>query len=318
MLPTVASPLHWAVFLTGVLLLLIFDLKVLHRRDQAEKFGTALAWSAFWIGLSLAFNVWIYFAFGRDTALDFLAGYVIEESLSVDNLFVFLVVFRYFAVPAKYQHRALFWGVLGAIVLRGIFVLLGAALLARFHWVIYFFGGLLVFTGYRLLTHDDVEVHPERNPVVRLVRRFVPITKRYCGHNFWVRARGRLVATPLLLVLVVIETTDVVFAVDSIPAVFAITRDPFIVFTSNIMAVLGLRALYFVLAGIIHRFRYLHYGLGLVLAFVGVKMLISDIYHIPTHWSLLVVGVLIGGSMLISWLSPGATDKPAPDTVADE
>lgn len=318
MLPTVASPALWGAFLAGILILLVLDLKVFHGKDHAESFRAAVGWSVFWIVLSLAFNLWVYLELGADAGLDFLAGYVIEKSLSVDNIFVFLVIFRYFAVPPKYQHRALFWGVLGAIVLRGVFVLLGAALIARFHWVIYFFGALLVFTGYRLLTHSDVEVHPERNPVVRLVRRVIPITKRYHGHHLWVRLRGHLVATPLLLVLVVIETTDVVFAVDSIPAVFAITRDPFIVFTSNILAVLGLRALYFVLAGMIHRFRYLHYGLGLVLAFVGVKMLLEALVHIPTQWSLLVVGLLIGGSMLISWLSPGPTSEPARDTIRDE
>ncbi|MGH9381734.1 MAG: TerC family protein [Thermoanaerobaculia bacterium] len=318
MLPTVASPVLWGAFLAGILVLLILDLKVFHGRDHAERFGAAVGWSVFWIALSLAFNLWVYLEFGSQAGLDFLAGYVIEKSLSVDNIFVFLVIFRYFAVPPKFQHRALFWGVMGAIVLRGVFVLLGTALLARFHWVIYIFGALLVYTGYRLLTHGDIEVHPERNPVVRLVRRFVPITKRYHGHHLWVRLRGRLAATPLLLVLLVIETTDVVFAVDSIPAVFAITRDPFIVFTSNIMAVLGLRALYFVLAGMMHRFRYLHYGLGLVLAFVGVKMLIEGFVHIPTQWSLLVVALLIAGSMIVSWLSRGPTGGPAADTIHDE
>lgn len=307
MIPSIGNPLLWSLFLTGILSLIVLDLKVFHHTDHAEGFPAAVGWSVFWIALSLLFNGWIWHEFGRQAGLEFLAGYVIEKALSVDNIFVFLVIFRYFAVPAKFQHRVLYWGVVGAIVLRGVFILLGVTLLTKFHFFIYIFGLLLIVTGVRLLTHKDVEVHPEKNPVVRFVRRLVPVTKRYHGHHLFTRLRGHRVATPLLLVLLVVETTDVVFAVDSIPAVLAITHDPFIVFSSNILAVLGLRALYFVLAGMMHRFRYLGYGLGLVLSFVGVKMMISDIYPIPIGVSLSVVGGLIAGSVLISWLAPGPT-----------
>lgn len=307
MIPTVGNPLLWSAFLAAILLLITLDLKVFHHTDHAEGFAPAVGWSIFWIALSLAFNAWLWHEFGRQVGLEFLAGYLIEKALSVDNIFVFLVIFRYFAVPAAYQHRVLYWGVLGAIVLRGAFILVGVTLLSRFHFFIYVFGALLIVTGIRLLTHKDVEVHPERNPVVRFVRRWLPVTKQYHGHHLFVRLRSHRVATPLLLVLLVIETTDLVFALDSIPAVLAITHDPFIVFSSNILAVLGLRALYFVLAGMMYRFRYLGYGLGLVLSFVGVKMTISDLYPIPTGVSLSVVAVLIAGSILISWLAPGPT-----------
>lgn len=307
MIPSVGNPLLWSLFLTGILGLIVLDLKVFHHTDHVEGFPAAVGWSIFWIALSLSFNGWIWHEFGRQAGLEFLAGYVIEKALSVDNIFVFLVIFRYFAVPAKFQHRVLYWGVVGAIILRGIFILLGVTLIAKFHVFIYVFGLLLIVTGLRLLVHKDVEVHPERNPVVRFVRRLIPVSKRYHGHHLFTKLRGRRVATPLLLVLLVVETTDLVFAVDSIPAVLAITHDPFIVFSSNILAVLGLRALYFVLAGMMHRFRYLGYGLGLVLSFVGVKMMISDIYPIPIGVSLSVVGGLIIGSILISWLTPGPT-----------
>jgi len=316
MIPTVGNPLLWSAFLVGILLLIALDLKVFHHTDHVEGFAPAVGWSIFWITLSLLFNAWLWHEFGRQAGLEFLAGYLIEKALSVDNIFVFLVVFRYFAVPAAYQHRVLYWGVLGAIVLRGAFILVGVTLLSRFHFFIYVFGALLIVTGIRLLTHKDVEVHPERNPVVRFVRRLLPVTKRYHGHHLFVRLRRHRVATPLLLVLLVIETTDIVFALDSIPAVLAITHDPFIVFSSNILAVLGLRALYFVLAGMMYRFRYLGYGLGLVLSFVGVKMTISDLYPIPIGVSLSVVAALIAGSILISWLAPGPTgtsDAPPRD-----
>ncbi|MDX1384149.1 MAG: TerC family protein, partial [Thermoanaerobaculia bacterium] len=268
-----------------------------------------VGWSVFWIGLSLGFNVWIYLHFGADPGLEFLTGYLVEKALSVDNIFVFVIIFRYFAVPGEFQHRVLFWGVVGAIVLRAIFIALGTALLARFHWILLVFGAFLVFTGFRILRHDDVEVHPERNPVVRFFRRLVPITSDFRGHRFFTRVEGHRFATPLMVVLVMIEATDVVFAVDSIPAIFGVTTDPYLVFTSNIMAVLGLRALYFVLAGVMHRFRYLSYGLGLVLVFIGVKMLASDLVHVPTAVSLGVVFLLLAGSVVISWLRP---PRPTP------
>jgi tellurite resistance protein TerC len=255
----------------------------------------------------------VYFWFGSQRALEFLTAYLIEETLSVDNLFVFLVIFRYFAVPAALQHRVLFWGIIGAITLRISFILAGAALLQRFHWVMYVFGAFLVFTGIKLLVQRDAEMHPERNPVLRIARRVIPTISEYRGTHFTVVENGRRYATPLLMVLLVIEATDVVFAVDSIPAVFAVTRDPFIVFTSNIFAVLGLRALYFALAGMMEKFHYLKVGLGLVLAFVGVKMLIADVYKLPIVASLAVIASLLSGSIVASILRPAPPAPLPPD-----
>ena len=306
---SLGTPLLWSVFAVVVTTSLALDLFVFHRQAHAVRFREALGWTFFWIGLSLAFNLWIWFEAGGGPALEFLTGYVIEKALSVDNIFVFVVIFDYFAVPDRFQHRVLFWGVLGAIVLRGIFVVVGAALLSRFHWVIYLFGAFLVFTGIRLMSKQETEVHPERNPLVRLVRRFLPFTDRYHGQRFFVLEAGRRVATPLLLVLLVVEATDVVFAVDSIPAIFAVTRDPFLVFTSNIFAILGLRALYFVLAGLMDRFVYLKIGLGLVLVFVGLKMLADPWIEIPTGVSLAVVVGLLAISVIVSWLRVRGTQS---------
>ena len=291
--------------------MLALDLGVFHRKAHVIHTREALGWSAFWIVLALLFNLGVGWWFGAERGLEFLTGYLIEKALSVDNIFVFLVIFSYFSVPATYQHRVLFWGILGAIVFRVIFILAGAVLLQAFHWVIYIFGGLLVVTGVKILRSREEHVHPERNPVLRLMRRYVPIAPDYHGQRFLVRVGGRLMATPLLLVLGVVEATDIVFAIDSIPAIFAVTDDPFIVFTSNIFAILGLRALFFLLAGVMNRFHYLKVGLGLVLAFVGTKMLLSDIYEIPIGLSLGVVAALIGGSVIASLLSP-AGSKPLP------
>jgi tellurite resistance protein TerC len=313
-LETVGTPALWIGFITLILAMLALDLGVLNRRPHVIAPREALRWSVLWIGVALAFNAFIYFRFGHDRALEFLTGYLIEKALSVDNLFVFLVIFSYFSVPAEHQHRVLFWGVLGAIVLRAVFIVLGATLLHRFHWVIFLFGGFLVFTGIRLLLEKGDNVHPERNPVVKLFQRWVPMVHDYCDSHFFTVREGRRFATPLLLVLLVVEATDVVFAVDSIPAIFAVTPDPFIVFTSNIFAILGLRALYFLLADSLERFRYLKVGLGLVLLFIGAKMLISDWYKIPIVASLFVVVALLGGSMVWSLLSPVvAVDESAED-----
>ncbi|MDQ7857285.1 MAG: TerC family protein [Armatimonadota bacterium] len=300
---TVGTPLLWGAFTLFILALLALDLG-LHRRAHVIGTREALGWSVFWITLALAFNVLVYRWFGADRALEFLTGYLIEKALSVDNVFVFLVVFSYFAVPAAYQHRVLFWGVLGAIVFRVTFILAGAALLKAFHWIVYAFGALLVYTGLRLVTQQGEHVHPERNPALRLVRRIFPVTPDYREARFFVRDGSRLLATPLLLVLAVVEATDIVFAVDSIPAIFAVTKDPFIVYTSNIFAILGLRALFFLLAGVITRFHHLKYGLGLVLGFVGVKMLASDVVSVPIGLSLAVVVALIGGSVVASLVWP--------------
>jgi len=304
MIESIGSPLLWSVFTGIILLLLALDLGVFHRKAHEVRFAEALTWSVVWIGLALAFNAWIYAAFGRDRAMEFLTGYVIEKALSVDNVFVFLVIFSTFAVPASLQHRVLFWGVLGALIMRAIFIAAGTAALEAFHGAIYVFGGILLLTGLKLLVQRHQEEHPERNPLFRLFRRLVPTSDRYDGPRFFTRVDGRRVATPLLAVLVLIEITDLVFAVDSIPAIFAITRDPFIVFTSNIFAILGLRALYFCISGFVARLRYLKVGLALVLVFVAVKMLISEFYKVPIGLSLAVVAALLGGATVASLAAP--------------
>lgn len=279
------------------------DLGVLHRRAHTVKFREALAWSAMWIALAAAFAVILYLWRGHVTALEFVTGYVIELSLSVDNLFVFLLIFRYFRVPAVHQYKVLFWGILGALFMRGIFVLVGVGLIRQFHWIVYVFGAFLVYSGIRLFRKESVEVHPEKNPVLRLFRRWMPVTTDYEGNKFFVRRAG-LYATPLLVVLLVVETTDLLFAVDSIPAVLAITLNAFIVYTSNIFAVLGLRSMYFALAGMMELFHYLHYGLSVVLIFIGAKMLASHYYQIPTGLALAVVAGVLLLSVLASVAHP--------------
>jgi len=308
---SIGTTTGWVVFSALVLVMLVLDLAVFHRRAHVVRVREALVWTIVWIVLALAFCAGVHAWFGPDRALEFLTGYLIEKALSVDNLFVFMVIFSYFSVPAEQQHRVLFWGIFGALVLRAAFIVIGAALLQSFHWVIYVFGTFLVVTGVKLLTERGGEVHPERNPALRLFRRVVPSVPDYHGGRFTVVEGGRRLATPLLMVLVVVEATDVVFAVDSIPAVFAVTDDPFIVYTSNVFAILGLRALYFVLAGMLGRFRYLKVGLGLVLAFVGVKMLLADVYALPVAVSLGVVSALLAGSVAFSLLHP-PTEPPLP------
>ena len=296
--------LLWGGFNLLVLLLLILDLGVFQRKAHEIRVREALLLSAFWIMLALAFNVGVYFWRGRQAALEYLTGYLLEKSLSVDNLFVFLLIFSYFKVPEKYQHQVLFWGILGALIFRAIFILGGIALLERVHWVIYLFGAFLIFTGVKLAFGEDKEIEPERNPVLRLFRRLMPVTEKYEGGKFFLKNSGRLFATPLFVVVLVVETTDIVFAVDSIPAILAITRDSFIVYSSNVFAILGLRALYFALAGMMRLFRHLHYGLALVLVFVGVKMLISHFYKIPVGLSLGVIAVTLAASVMTSLLFP--------------
>ncbi len=293
--------------------MLALDLGVFHRKARAVSTREAAVWSAIWISAALLFNLGIYARFGSDRALEFFQAWLIEKALSVDNLFVFLAAFSYFAVPARLQHRVLFWGILGALITRGVFIAVGAALLATFHWVTYVFGVFLVITGLKLLVGGDEEPHPERNPVLKLVRRFVPTTADYEGTHFFVRHGGKVLATPLLTVLVVIEATDVVFAVDSIPAVFGVTQDVFIVYTSNIFAVFGLRALCFLVASVVQRLRFLRPALAFVLAFVGGKMLIADRYKISDMVSLAVVGGLIGLAALLSLVIPPKKQPPNPD-----
>ena len=283
----------WIVFGASVLAMLALDLGIFHRKVHIIKVKEALVWSAIWITLALLFNLGIYFLLGFDKALKFLTGYLVEKSLSVDNLFVFLVIFSYFCVPSTYQHRVLFWGILGALIMRAIFIASGLAILERLHWVIYIFGAFLVFTGIRMSLKKGRELHPEANPVLKLLRRFMPVTDDYQSDKFFVKKNGRYFATPLFLVVLVIETTDVVFAVDSIPAVLAVTLDPFIVYSSNVFAILGLRALYFALAGVTQRLRYLHYGLSVILVFLGFKMLSSGIYEILVGPALGVVAIIL-------------------------
>jgi len=305
--------LAWIVFGLLIASFLALDLFVFHREAHEVKPREALTWVCIWVSAALAFCGVLYFWRGPDAAGEFLAGYLIEQSLSVDNMFVFALIFGYFAVPGKFQHRLLFWGIVGAVIFRAMFIGAGAVLLKNFHWTIYLFGAFLVFTGLKLLRHNDEDIEPEKNPVLRLIRRFVPMTEQLYGQQFFTRHRGRLMATPLFAVLVVIETTDVIFAVDSIPAVFAVTSDPFIVFTSNAFAILGLRALYFLLADMMGRFVYLKYGLAAILTLVGAKMLLTDIYKVPVWLSLgAIVGILAITVMLSLRATPVVDSEPVP------
>jgi tellurite resistance protein TerC len=316
----------WIGFNLFVLAMLALDLGVFHRKSHTVSTKEALTWSIVWITLSLAFNAIIYFFWDRmvpgssytnqEAALAFLTGYLIEKSLSVDNIFVFILIFSFFAVPGKYQHRVLFWGILGALLMRGALIAVGAALLEQFHWIIYVFGAFLIFTGIRMAVSRDENVEPDKNPVVKFFRRFMPVTEKFEEDKFFVRRAGRLMATPLFLILLVVESTDLVFAVDSIPAIFAVTQDPFIVYTSNVCAILGLRALYFLLAGIMDKFEYLKYGLAAVLTFVGIKMVIVDFYEIPTAASLGVVAGILTISILAS-LWKAKTEPEDLETVID-
>lgn len=310
----------WVGFNLFVLLMLALDLGVFHRQSHTVSTKEAITWSVVWISLSLIFNVIIYFFWDQmvpnsqytnsEAALAFLTGYLIEKSLSVDNIFVFILIFSFFAVPAAYQHRVLFWGILGALVMRGILIAVGAALLEQFHWIIYVFGAFLIYTGIRMARHQDEEVQPDKNPIVKFFRRFMPVTENFEGDKFFVRRAGVLMATPLFLILLIVESTDLVFAVDSIPAIFAVTRDPFIVYTSNVCAILGLRALYFLLANVMDKFQYLKLGLSVVLTFIGVKMVIADLYHIPVGISLAVVASVLTISVLASlWKARTSPDE---------
>ena len=283
----------WVGFNIFIIGMLVLDLVVFNRKEHVIKMKEALSWTAVWITLALVFNLWVYYAYGQEKALEFFTGYLIEKSLSIDNIFVFLMIFYYFRVPKIYQHKVLFWGVLGAIIMRTIFIVAGVSLIQMFHWTIYVFGFFLVLVGIKMLLQKDKEIDPENNPVIKLFRKIMPVTDTYEKDKFFIKKEGKYYATTLFIVLVVIETTDVIFAVDSIPAVLAITQDVFIVYTSNIFAILGLRALYFVLAEVMHLFHYLVYGLSCILVFVGIKMLISDFYKIDTLPALLVIAIVI-------------------------
>jgi tellurite resistance protein TerC len=294
----------WIAFNAVILLLLFLDLTVVSRKHRRVPFKQALLMSAFWIGLAMAFAVFVQQWLGAAKALEFVTGYVLEEALSVDNLFVFILLFAYFKVPPEEEKTVLFWGIIGALIMRGIFIGAGVALVQRFHWILYAFGVFLIWTGFQLLRGGNEEQDPSRNIVLKFCRRFLPLTDSYEGKSFFVRRDGRVLATPLFVVLLVVETTDILFATDSIPAILAITRDPFIVYTSNVFAILGLRSMYFALAGMMKLFHYLNYGLSVVLMFIGAKMLLPERYHVPTWVALAVVAGVLGLSVLASVLFP--------------
>lgn len=303
----------WVIFNAFILGCLALDLGLLGKAAHVINLREAAIRTAIWVSLALAFAVGLYFFESSEAAITFLTGYLIEESLSVDNIFIMVVIFSYFGVPALYQHRVLFWGIIGALVMRGTFIVVGAWLLNRFHFIIYIFGGLLLLTGIRMAFKEEEPFDAETNRIVRLVRRFIPLSPRYDGHRFFTVENGRRVATPLFLVLVLVEFTDLVFAIDSIPAIFAITRDPFLVYTSNVFAILGLRSMYFLLAGVIDKFRFLRYGLAFILTFVGAKMVLSGTIHIPTILSLLVIAGGLTVSVVLSLLLP-VPEGQAPHT----
>jgi len=303
----------WAGFIGFVLTMLALDLGVFHRKAHEVRPREAATWTAVWLTLALAFGGGLWAIYGREVGLTFLTGYVIEESLSVDNIFVMVLIFEYFRVPKSCQHRVLFYGILGALAMRGLFIGLGAVLISRFEWILYVFGAMLVITGVRMAVKRDDEFNGEENPVVKLVRRFVPMSQRFAGKHFFVVENGRRLATPLLLVLILVEVTDLIFAVDSIPAIFGVTQDPFIVFTSNIFAILGLRSLYFLLAAVVDKFYLLKYGLALILTFVGVKMLGEKYFHVGIAMSLAIILGVLALSIVASMIWP-RKEKPITDT----
>lgn len=294
----------WIAFNLFILLMLVLDLGIFHRKVHIVHYGEALVWSAIWIVLALLFCIGIYYFSGSEPALNFLAGYLIEKSLSIDNLFVFLLIFSYFSVPQQYLHKVLFWGVLGALIVRVLFIFGGILLIEWFHWVTYLLGALLIVMGVKLAIKEESEVHPEKNLILKLFCKLMPITDDYVGQNFFVRIDGRLWATPLCVVLIIVETTDIIFAIDSVPAILAITQDPFIVYTSNVFAILGLRSLYFALSGLMQACYYLHYGLAFLLVFIGMKMLMADFVHIPILVTLAVIATTLTISIAASFIFP--------------
>jgi tellurite resistance protein TerC len=292
--------LFWILFNAFVILMLALDLGVFHRKTHEVSLKEALTWTSVWVILALVFNAIIFYWRGQQQALEFFTGYLVEKALSIDNIFVFIMIFTYFQVPSKYQHKVLFWGIIGALVMRVIFIFAGVALIEKFHFTIYIFGALLIYTGYKMFYHNNAKIEPDKNPIIRFFKKFMPVTPDLHEDKFFVKLSGKQFATPLFLVLILIETTDLIFAVDSIPAILAITQDQFIVYTSNVFAILGLRSLYFALAGVVHRFWLLSYGLAVVLVFVGIKMLLIDVYKIPIEWSLVFIATIITGSIVLS------------------
>ena len=296
------STSFWILFNIFILSMLAIDLGVFNKKAHSISFKESLLWSVIWICLAMIFNILIYYWKGSGKAFEFLTGYLIELSLSVDNLFVFILIFGYFQTPSQYQHRVLFWGIIGALILRAIFIFAGVALIEKFHWITFVFGAIIIFSGYKMLFQKDKKIEPEKNPVVRMFKRFFPVTGEYHGSSFFIKQGTMWVATPLAIVLVLIETTDLIFAVDSIPAILAITTDPFIVYTSNVFAILGLRSLYFALSGIISIFRFINYGLAAILIFIGLKMILAgaDVYTLPTEYALITVLVILITSIVAS------------------
>ncbi|MBK8245040.1 MAG: TerC family protein [Saprospiraceae bacterium] len=303
------EPIFWILFLLFMAAMLALDLGLFNKKSQDVSFKKSLLWTTVWIGLAMIFNLIVYQWKGPDKAVEFLTGYLIELSLSVDNLFVFILIFGYFHVPTKYQHKILFWGIIGALIFRAIFIFAGVALLNQFHWMIYLFGGILVISGIKMLFQSDKKLEPEKNPILNLFKRFFPVAHHNEGSKFFIKQAGKWFATPLFLVLILVETTDVIFAVDSVPAILAITTDTFIVFTSNAFAILGLRSLFFSLAGIIKLFRFLHYGLAGILIFIGLKMVLADVYKIPIMYALISVLSILVISVLASLLIPANNNK---------
>ena len=298
----------WVAFNGFVLLMLALDLGVFHKKLHVVSVKEALIWSGIWIFLALCFNGFIYYVFGETKALEFFTGYVIEKALSVDNIFVFVLIFSFFHIPAIYQHKVLFWGIIGALIMRIIFIFAGIALLEKFHWTIYLFGAILIFTGIKMLFDKDKKIEPDKNPVIKFFKRFFPTTNDLHGDKFFIKQNQKTLATPLFVALIMIEVTDLIFAVDSIPAILAVTQDHFIVYTSNVFAILGLRSLYFALANIIERFKYLAVGLAIILVFVGIKMVIIDFFKIPIHFSLLIIFLILTSSVLFSLVKTKKTD----------
>ena len=294
----------WVAFNLFVLAMLAIDLGVFHKKSHEVSVKEALTWTCVWVTLAMLFNLFIYYYFDKSKALEFFTGYLIEKSLSIDNIFVIILIFSYFKVPAAYQHKVLFWGILGALVMRFTFILSGVELIHRFHWLIYIFGGFLIITGIRMLTSGDQKIEPEKNPLIKLAKRVMPTTNTFEGDRFFIKRDNRTWATPLFLVVLLIETTDLIFAVDSIPAILAISDDTFIIYTSNVFAILGLRSLYFALAGIEQYFKYLKFGLSAILVFIGIKMCIVDWFKIPIEISLIVIGFTLAIAMLCSRILP--------------
>jgi len=308
----------WIIFCVFLVGMLALDLGLFHRKAKVIAPREALIWSGIWVSISMAFGVIVFVWHGSQAGTEFLTGYMIEWSLSIDNVFVFALIFSFFKVPAAYQYRVLFWGVVSALIMRGVLIATGAALLASFHWIIFIFGGFLIISGIRIATHDESKADPTKNPIVRIFKRFVPSTDEYDGQKFFTRRNGKLLATPLLTVLVAVEATDLIFAVDSIPAIFAVTDEPFIVFTANALAILGLRSLYFALSGIMHKFVYLKYGLAVILVFVGIKMLMKDIYHMPGVLSLGVVLAVLVGAAAASLLATRSDEADPSEQPSDQ